>query len=768
MTTLLVGSLLLPVGVELSFGEREVFAEEEKIEESTGTNQQEAVEPVFSFAETESKGNVGEIIFVTIVSTEKVQEVSIHLPEEATIVKENLPVGLTIEKLRDEGNYLVESDATTTTFELPIAFEEVGTYEIFAEDSRSILRIENSEENLMEDEGKGEFSSTFSSNLVLNPTLQFDPRTSTEISNWELIETSNPIGALTRNVKLVSVNHNQVTNLSVGSFTLERMVSSNMTRSNQRELGRMLIFSQTINTVPNAKYNLSLNLGTVYTGPWGERFAIVTAHDGVGNVAGTGASELLLRSVSISEQGEKGPFSFTSSGSQTTISIRTYDHATNIFNVSVTAEELRLSTVASPVNGGTPRANTNIMSPGQTTTITANPNSSHNFVRWEIVSGSGSSIANVSSANTTFTMGTTAASIRAIYESKPQQQLSMTASPTGAGSPSASKNMLVSGETTTITANPNSSHNFVRWEIVSGTGSSIANVNSANTTFTMGSSDTTIQAVYERKQGGAVTVQHIDEADNTVLAEEVLNGLVDEEYETSPEEIAGYTLVKTPENASGKFKVESQTVTYVYKKEKVNPVDPLDPDVEVDPENKPELPEEQGRLSIDFISQFDFGKQHLSAQDQTYYARPQRLLNEDGTVNEKEERPNYLQISDRRAENERNGWQLSVRQNSQFKNDKEHELMGASLALSNHQLVSVQGGEVPGLHPQNTTTLTPGSSRVLVRAEGNEGTGTWIYRFGDGETANESVALFVPKGATPHASTYSTKLTWQLSMVPGN
>lgn len=200
----------------------------------------------------------------------------------------------------------------------------------------------------------------------------------------------------------------------------------------------------------------------------------------------------------------------------------------------------------------------------------------------------------------------------------------------------------------------------------------------------------------------------------------------------------------------------------------VSPVDPLDPDTEVDPENKPELPEEQGRLSIDFISQFDFGKQSISAQDQTYYARPQRLLNEDGMVNEKEERPNYLQISDRRVENERNGWQLSVRQHSQFKNDDGHELMGASLKLSNHQLVSAQGGKVPGLHPQNTTTLTPGATRVLVRAEGDEGTGTWIYRFGDGETASESVALTVPNGATPRAGNYSTKLTWQLSMVPKN
>ena len=93
----------------------------------------------------------------------------------------------------------------------------------------------------------------------------------------------------------------------------------------------------------------------------------------------------------------------------------------------------------------------------------------------------------------------------------------------------------------------------------------------------------------------------------------------------------------------------------------------MNPDLEVNPENKPELPEDQGILSIDFVSSFNFGTQVISAQDQTYYAQPQRLMNEDGTVNGDEIRPNYVQISDRRPKNKRNGWQLDVTQNEQFK-----------------------------------------------------------------------------------------------------
>ncbi|WP_429974991.1 WxL domain-containing protein [Enterococcus sp. DIV0840c] len=197
------------------------------------------------------------------------------------------------------------------------------------------------------------------------------------------------------------------------------------------------------------------------------------------------------------------------------------------------------------------------------------------------------------------------------------------------------------------------------------------------------------------------------------------------------------------------------------------PVDPLDPEIEVDPENKPELPEDQGLLSIDFASSFNFGTQSISLQEQTYYAQPQRLLNEDGTVNEEEARPNYIQISDRRSENERNGWELAVTQKEQFKGEENQELVGARLSLLNQQLVTVQGGTAPGLQTV-PSSLVPGNRRTLLKAQGNEGTGTWIYRFGDGDSAGESVALNVPKGANPEATTYSTTLIWELSAVPDN
>lgn len=212
---------------------------------------------------------------------------------------------------------------------------------------------------------------------------------------------------------------------------------------------------------------------------------------------------------------------------------------------------------------------------------------------------------------------------------------------------------------------------------------------------------------------------------------------------------------------------EDTMIQAVYETKVVLPVDPLDPEVEVSPENTPELPEDQDQLSIDFVSSFDFGSQAISVHDQTYYAQPQFLLNEDGTVNESEERPNYVQISDRRSENERNDWTLAVTQKEQFKGEENQVLNGARLSLSNQQVITAQGGEAPALQSV-PCTLVPGNRRILLHSQGSEGTGTWIYRFGDRDTAGESVALDIPRGANPEANTYSSTLIWELSAVPGN
>ncbi|MEC5317154.1 WxL domain-containing protein [Enterococcus casseliflavus] len=460
-------------------------------------------------------------------------------------------------------------------------------------------------------------------------------------------------------------------------------------------------------------------------------------------------------------------------------------------------QEYSLSLQASPSEGGRPTASTTTLAQGGTTTITANPNSDYRFVRWEIISGTGASITNTTSASTTFTMGSSNASIRAVYEGigtnpvdPPEPEINpegfnLIASPSHGGSPAYVKSTNTGWDIYNLTANPNTGFRFVRWEIVIGTGDLYFedSPHSGQYVTTPGSS-ATIRAVYERisydlkleaspSTGGTPEAESysIGQGESTTITANPSEGYDFIRWEITS---GSGSSIEEPTDESTVFTMGNSNVTVqaIYEESQSNgpvtPVDPLDPEVEVNPENKPELPENQELLSIDFVSSFNFGSQSISVHDQTYYAQPQRLLNEDGTVNESEERPNYVQISDRRSESERNGWQLAVTQKEQFKNQTNKELIGARLNLLNQQLLTAQGGEEPSLQATDPLALVPGNKRTLIRAEGTEGTGTWVYRFGDGETAEESVSLDVPKSANPEATNYSTTLTWELSAVPDN
>lgn len=200
----------------------------------------------------------------------------------------------------------------------------------------------------------------------------------------------------------------------------------------------------------------------------------------------------------------------------------------------------------------------------------------------------------------------------------------------------------------------------------------------------------------------------------------------------------------------------------------IPPVDPLDPNIEVNPENPPALPDKQGLISIDFVSQFNFGEQEISIREKNYGALPQLLMDENGLAIEDGERPNYVQISDRRLKDERNGWQLSITQNEQFKGSDSQELKGAQLIFKNQMLVSAQGGVPPSFVEANVVNLIPGERQILLSAQGEEGMGTWIYRFGDSKSMHESVMMNIPAGTSPKVDHYKSSLSWELNAVPNN
>ncbi|MFZ4867963.1 BspA family leucine-rich repeat surface protein [Enterococcus entomosocium] len=280
--------------------------------------------------------------------------------------------------------------------------------------------------------------------------------------------------------------------------------------------------------------------------------------------------------------------------------------------------------------------------------------------------------------------------------------------------------------------------------------------------------DGTNPGTYKWQSVGTVTVQYRDTQNHEVAAPLVITGGVRAPFQIEEKAIEGYTIQEVPTNLSGRFTEQEQLLIFRYLKDPVSPVDPLAPENEVDPENPPQIPNDQGSLSIDFASQFTFGQQTISTQMKRYYAQPQRLLSADGTNNNAEERPNYVQISDRRHENERNGWQLAVTQNNQFTNLQEHELKGARLLLTNQQVASVQQMGEPEVNHQDGVPLVPEEKMTLLTAHNDQGLGTWVYRFGDRENAGESIVLEVPPTANPRATSYQTILTWELSAVPGN
>ena len=73
------------------------------------------------------------------------------------------------------------------------------------------------------------------------------------------------------------------------------------------------------------------------------------------------------------------------------------------------------------------------------------------------------------------------------------------------------------------------------------------------------------------KDAKPVTVNYVDEEDNTLAESDTLNGKVGLPYETKAKSINGWTVKTTPDNATGTFSEEAQTVTYVYERTDAKP-----------------------------------------------------------------------------------------------------------------------------------------------------------------------------------------------------
>lgn len=164
----------------------------------------------------------------------------------------------------------------------------------------------------------------------------------------------------------------------------------------------------------------------------------------------------------------------------------------------------------------------------------------------------------------------------------------------------------------------------------------------------------TVKYVYapvEKKPEGALIIEYVDEAGNSVAGKESRSGPVGEIYKTEPKAIKGYRLIQEPDNATGEFMKEVQTITYVYApvKKELKPGAPVTVNY-VDEEGKELIPSEEltGNLGDSYqtigkrmegyqliqIPDNAIGKFTEKAQSVTYVYVPEKSaeLNEPETI----------------------------------------------------------------------------------------------------------------------------------------
>lgn len=774
---LMMQALILSIG--MVYAETTMDTEEQKqVEHPSMKNlqkEEQASDARFFFTQARMQGTVEEPIQVTFFSDQEVSEARVFLPEEATLINEQLPAGGSVEQIEQSQEWLVQSKRAQNTFVLPLVFEQAGRYELSVGGATAYLEISEQEDSNVENPTEGIEASDDAQtvqadleakeNAIEENQMKEQPSQSldNEYSSNATVTKDNFLqhfdlqGSATYDSETGEVTLTTASNNQVGNVTLKEKLSVNYP------------------FVLTGKANIGSNTngadGMAFGFHRSENSAVGNSGNGMGIAGLTGGFGFKLDSNFNTTQGAGAardpaalggaPFAgyvyHETNGLLTTYmgsdapAKRTgtlngaYDDIVIEYLPSEEANIFRIN-----YKGETWERDISDWQGIDTTALsflisgsTGARNNVHSFIfeQMDYVIGTGEVEVSYRDAATN-------------EEIIPSQLLEI---------PFKSEAVL----------NPNSGIDdepYLLGYDYSHVETDALYFDETNNTIKPEAERRNVTYFFNRAES-EVTIHYIDDAGTVISPSDTIIGYVNEELEVTIKEIENYKFLFERDNQllNTVFTREQQNYWLVYILQgSMPPVDPLDPEIEVNPENKPELPENQGLLSIDFISSFNFGSQPISVHDQIYYAQPQRLLDEDGTVNEMEERPNYIQISDRRSATERNGWQLSVTQTKQFEGLKNQQLTGASITFSNQQLVTAQGGDTPSLQTANPLTLVPGNKRALIRAEDTEGTGTWIYRFGDEHTARESVTLNVPKGSNPEATSYSTTLIWELNAIPDN
>ncbi|MFG5432665.1 WxL domain-containing protein [Enterococcus faecalis] len=173
-----------------------------------------------------------------------------------------------------------------------------------------------------------------------------------------------------------------------------------------------------------------------------------------------------------------------------------------------------------------------------------------------------------------------------------------------------------------------------------------------------------------------------------------------------------------------------------------DPVNPVDPD---DPDNHGT--DDNGPLSIDYVSNISFGTQEISSDSQVYSA-----LNAEP----------HVQITDKRGVE--GGWTLTASA-SKFKAEDQSELKGAVLSFENG--VARKKSDNTSAQPtvNEDVTFNNTEAQNVMSAASLAGEGTWLDMFPGEEGHNTDVQLAVPSGSA-QAKEYTATITWTLTAGP--
>nr|WP_260697325.1 hypothetical protein [Enterococcus mundtii] len=102
--------------------------------------------PNFFFSQSQLQGTIKVPLQVTFFSDQEVSEARVVLPEEATLIQDQLSAGISIEQGEQPHEWIVQSKRARNTFVLPLVFEKAGNYELSVEETTAHLEISEQEE----------------------------------------------------------------------------------------------------------------------------------------------------------------------------------------------------------------------------------------------------------------------------------------------------------------------------------------------------------------------------------------------------------------------------------------------------------------------------------------------------------------------------------------------------------------------------------------------------------------------------------------------